>query len=408
MKDKLVPIGAIASGAVLLSAAWSGWQQQRWINHQNFQIAQAYAQQPKQHSNPLWALMGIGGLGAIAYGALALKYGEKEQPTSAPVPRSEPATKLVPMHPKTSPPANNWIQKISEYPCLLVYGPQGSGKTTITAEIVRQKIKYGHTVQVLDPHRKAGHWQGLECFGDGMDYLALSQKIKWFSGEVVNRYKQYSTDPNFNPQKLTIVCDEFTNWAKRCDGADEFFASALSDIRKININVIFIAHARTMTALGDAKGLADARDSALCELELNAEICPKTGKSKPTFEGLLKLPGTPQNKRSPIRIDPIHPDFDFRSLNDPEYSDPSNTEWLNSILNKGHSGLNTPEHSVLNDPLDPSEPSSESKGRLVQLIRSGVPKQRAITSVWFCTPGGSKAYKTAESFYEEIKQKLGV
>ena len=411
---QLPAIGCIAGGLVLVWAGWSGWSQERWINRQNIAIATDLGTTPRQHGNPLWPLLGISGLGALASGLLLSNPPTVSKKGSFPVTSavaegktaSKKGSLLTPQVQGNSSPS--WLDRLTDYPCLLIYGAQGSGKTTLAAEIVGKRLGKGHIVQVLDPHKKAGHWQGLECFGTGMDYIALSDKLRWFSSEVQQRYKRFGTDPDFDAPPLTLVCDEFTNWANRCDGADEFFSACLSDIRKVNLHVIFISHARTMTALGNSKGLAAARDSALVEVELKAKIDPKTGKASPAFEGMLKLPGQDLSRRSPIRIDPIAPSFDFRSVSTSEHSGDRDTEWLNSLMSKEYGDSEPDEYSELNDPLDPLEPSSQSKGRLVRLIRSGVPKQRAICSVWNCKPGGSKAYQKAEAFYKDIKQSLGV
>jgi hypothetical protein len=55
-----------------------------------------------------------------------------------------------------------------------------------------------------------------------------------------------------------------TNWADRLPGdiGSRFFKSAMSDSRKVLMPPLFVAHDRTLTALGDAKGIARLRDAA--------------------------------------------------------------------------------------------------------------------------------------------------
>jgi hypothetical protein len=84
--------------------------------------------------------------------------------------------------------------------------------------------------------------------------------------------------PNYDPPKLTLVCDEFTQWAKKCSHSAAFFEECLTDIRKINLHVLFISHARTLTGLGGSSGLAATRDAGLLELELEAQVDPQTKK----------------------------------------------------------------------------------------------------------------------------------
>jgi hypothetical protein len=54
---------------------------------------------------------------------------------------------------------------------------------------------------------------------------------------------------------------------------------------------LFVAHDRTLSALGDAKGIARLRDAALLELELIPTIHPTTRKPVSSGKGKLKLPG---------------------------------------------------------------------------------------------------------------------
>jgi hypothetical protein len=65
----------------------------------------------------------------------------------------------------------------------------------------------------------------------------------------------------------------------------------MSDSRKVLMPPLFVAHDRTLTALGDAKGIARLRDAALLELELIPTIHPMTRKPVSSGKGKLKLPG---------------------------------------------------------------------------------------------------------------------
>jgi hypothetical protein len=121
---------------------------------------------------------------------------------------------------------------LTNYPSVLIYGAPGSGKTTFAEQEVKRRLEAGHRVIVCDPHAAYGAWQGCEVVGGGMNYDAIDAKLEWFAEEVKRRYKLIESQPNPQFQPLTLVCDEFTNWAGRCSAAGEFFQSALSDIRK--------------------------------------------------------------------------------------------------------------------------------------------------------------------------------
>jgi DNA polymerase III delta prime subunit len=188
------------------------------------------------------------------------------------------------------------------YPSILIYGPQGAGKTSTAAWLIRERIKAGHQIKVLDPHRAYGQWDGLECIGDGMDYDAINDELKAFTDEIKARYKTRASVPNYNPPKLTLVCDEFTQWAKKCSHSATFFEESLTDIRKINLHVLFISHARTLTGLGGSSGLAATRDAGLLELELEAQVDPVTTEASPKLLGWLKYPGVAMNERQRVAI----------------------------------------------------------------------------------------------------------
>jgi len=73
-----ISLSLLAAGALLVGTAWQGYSQQQWINRQNRAIATSTATHPRQHNSPLWPLLGIGGLSAMAIGGLALREGVPE------------------------------------------------------------------------------------------------------------------------------------------------------------------------------------------------------------------------------------------------------------------------------------------------------------------------------------------
>jgi len=121
---------------------------------------------------------------------------------------------------------------------------------------------------------------------------SLMAFCQYFSGQLQN--------PKFQP--LTFVCDEFTNWASRCKNSGEFFQTAVTDIRKAEMFALIVSHSRTLTGLGDAKGMAKLRDEALLEIELLGQQDPVTGKAVPKFEALVKLPGGSLSDRALVKI----------------------------------------------------------------------------------------------------------
>ena len=134
---------------------------------------------------------------------------------------------------------------------------------------------------VTDQHAAFGAWQGCEVVGGGMNYDANDPSLEWFASEVRRQYKIIESQPNPSFQPMTLVCDEFTNWAGRFRAAGEFFQSALSDIRKAKMFGLILSHTRKMAGLANAAGMAKLRDEALLEVELLGQQCPKTGDAVP-------------------------------------------------------------------------------------------------------------------------------
>jgi hypothetical protein len=193
---------------------------------------------------------------------------------------------------------HGWINGLHEVNCLLIYGEQGSGKTTFVEAEVKARQELGHEVIVLDPQRKYGAWEGLEVTGDGRDYKAIDQALVDFQQLIDSRYTQYSKIKDFSPQPITIICEEFTQWNDKCQNSDEFFSSALSDIRKVRIHVIFVTHGDTLGNLTKKSGMGKNRDLGMAKLELIGKPS-STGKTIPSGRGNLYLQ---RNPNAPINV----------------------------------------------------------------------------------------------------------
>jgi hypothetical protein len=191
-----------------------------------------------------------------------------------------------------------WMQDLLHYPAVLIYGLQGSGKTTLATWMIHQRQQLGHQVEILDPHREYGQWEGFSVYGDGMDYEAIDQRLVAYSKLIVSRYKQRAQQPTFNPRPLTYLVEEFTQWHRKCRYSSAFFESSLSDTRKINMGVIFVSHGRTLVTLGGAKGLAETRDNSLLEIELFAQVDPTTKKHVRLEKDGLNIQGCNRLKSS--------------------------------------------------------------------------------------------------------------
>jgi Actin like proteins N terminal domain len=292
---------------------------------------------------------------------------------------------------------------------VYLYGT--SGVNFAEAEIQR-RLRAGHKVIALDPHAKYGGWRGCEVVGAGMAYEDINQKLGWVAAEIKHRYELIAKqpDPKFTP--LTVICDEFTNWAGRCENSAEFFKAALSDIRKAACYVLIVSHTRTLPGLGDAKGMASLRDAALLEIELLGQVDPTTGKAVPRFEAWIKLPGQGQGDRTLVkipkteqrRIDPREHDRDYFErtyqlefeLTPFEPLEPS--EPTPEPLNR----LDSEASSDSDRRFTPLGLSREQAIQLVKSLRTDLNLTQTIERLWQVSKGGSEGWKKAREEYREL------
>ncbi|MFE4108561.1 hypothetical protein [Almyronema epifaneia] len=184
------------------------------------------------------------------------------------------------------------------YPSVLIFGASGAGKSTLARWFIAERQKLGHSVEILDPHVAFGAWRDLPVYGAGLDYKACNERLGAFNALVQQRYQTLAKKENFNPRPHTVLCEEFTNWAQHCDRAGEFFSSSMSDLRKVNMFALYVAHGRTLTALGGSKGTAHQRDQTLLEIELDVSLSA-SGRPQPAGTGRIYYPN---RKQAPVEI----------------------------------------------------------------------------------------------------------
>lgn len=274
------------------------------------------------------------------------------------------------------------IPKLTNYPAVLIYGPQGSGKTFLAEEEIRERKSAEHRVTALDPHAGFYSWRDCDVVGAGMDYAAIDAELADFAAEVKRRYERIRKEPNPQFQPWTFVCDEYTNWAARCKASGDFFQAALSDIRKAKMYVLFVSHARTLAGLGEAKGMAATRDAALLEIELLGQIDPETAEAVPKFEAMVKLPGQSQADRTLVKLTK-HPESKNAIVNevsDAQIDTSDSSSGKDATLPEQDSGnLSNPygkgvEDSRDSEGLDTSEALNQSlNGFLAEVLAENLP-----------------------------------
>lgn len=192
----------------------------------------------------------------------------------------------------------DWLKQLYGTNCVLMFGGQGSGKTSFVEWYAEEKSKQGDEVIVFDVHRKYGAWKGLRVVGDGRNYKAIDEEILRIEKLITTRYQQFATEEFFNPRPITLIFEEFSKWKNFCEHSDSFFLTALTDIRKVLIQVVFVSHVKTMSGLTNQKGLLETFNSGVDKLELISEKVECTDgivRPRPTGKGKLTLVNSPKS-----------------------------------------------------------------------------------------------------------------
>jgi hypothetical protein len=315
-----------------------------------------------------------------------------------------------------------WFKDLLNYPAVLIHGAQGSGKTSLAAFLMRQKIIAGHQVEIYDPHKKYGQWEGLRVVGEGMDYEALDEELLKYAKGVKADYSRRAAETDYSPSKSSVLVEEFTNWADHCKQSGLFFKASLSDIRKIGYCVVYVSHGRTLGTLGGSKGVAATRDSSMLELELLAKVDPVSGEAVPVLKGLLKYPG-----KEPVEVAIatwMNGSMDFTSVvesaktsgseavqkrfkgQELRTSEPGTVQDVNRAQDNPFGDLESNGSEVQNGRfkgvnLDLSDDSAVLN-HLEGLKGVGLNQDQIIYAIWGFKKGGTQVYAHARSEYKRL------
>ena len=163
-------------------------------------------------------------------------------------------------------------------PLVLLWGSQGSGKTTAANWIIYKAAADGWLVCVADPHYAAGDWPGLPVYGKAANYAECDDVLAAAMNESQRRYQERAekgTKPHEFDQVL-IVLEEFTTWSTECQLAPEFIKRATKDFRKVGIHILVVSHGQTLTATGGARGLAETFKNGSVKVELFSKMTTVT------------------------------------------------------------------------------------------------------------------------------------
>ena len=288
----------------------------------------------------------------------------------------------------------SWIDELVTYPTVLVFGAPGSGKTSFALHLIHQRLKLGHTVIALDPHNKIGKWGNCKVIGGGRNHRAIAQFISQVESEIINpRYQDYEQGQEDFPP-ITIVTEELTNWAINVEGSEKLI-EFIPDYRKINVNLLMVAHSNTLGALGGKAGFKKVLESSMMQLELLAK--PSKDPKKRVEPAMLGWLWGPQLPKSQVEI----PDL--------------SAEMAEMLVQQGLLGLELEPEIASESPESssqeaggPSKSETEITEREAEMFRVlsefGHTQTEIIKAIWQAKPGGSKDYKRALEKYVILKK----
>jgi hypothetical protein len=297
----------------------------------------------------------------------------------------------------------SWFKDAVSYHCVLVWGGQDGGKTTAASQIVKARKDRGDRILVFDPHAAKGQWEGLEVIGAGMDYDAIDQAMAWYFAECERRYKLLRSDGVETVEKLGRIClvvEELTNYADRCQNSGEFIRACLSDNRKIFMNVLCIAHGRTLSTLGGAKGVAKTRDDSFFELH----CIPPLGETPRRWE--VKYPA---GEFYPVEVPKWETIKNFSSQAERLPIDRTvlerHWELEFNLLPPQAEPVNRPQDKDLAIDEQRFTPFNLTRQQVIELIQSlqlNLNQTQIIERLWRCKKGSSAAWKQAHLEFKDL------
>ena len=170
-------------------------------------------------------------------------------------------------------------------PTLLIYGSQGSGKTSKGGWLAAEHMKLGHLVLLVNPLAKWKFFEGIKTYGKGINFKDAADGIMQFVDEANRRLRLSGTsDYNpFNEPHWVLLCDEMTNWEAKMplDVMTALIEVCTQLLRQANMSVIFTSHGKTLTCFGGKQagnGKADV-------LKRQFTMLRCVSKSDPNIEG---------------------------------------------------------------------------------------------------------------------------
>jgi hypothetical protein len=312
-------------------------------------------------------------------------------------------TPIAPTFTLNRPDPDAWLNELVNYPSVLVFGAPGSGKTTFAEELITRRSS--HQVIAIDPHYQPGKWSGAEIVGAGFDYPAITAFMLDLLDIVQQRYQAYSQGVTQFPP-ITIIAEELTNWSSRVGGSEKLI-ELIPDARKIGLHFLFVAHDRTITALGGKSGLRKMLDATLCEVELLVKA--DASGVQPAMKARLKMPNQPVRDVTVPRFAGSIAPTPKPTSNHLEPRTQSSFEAFNAdMVRESNQPSNQPGSTqlALSAALEPNpEPPTDIESRFAEMKSLGMNKAQIIFMLWQVKKGNSSRYQMASDFYDRLNSK---
>ena len=298
-----------------------------------------------------------------------------------------------------SEPDDAWLDRLIAPSVLLVFGGDGSGKTSMALELLRRRQLSGHQVLALDPHAHPAKWPGCEVIGGGLNFGQIEAAIEQLQQLREQRYEQIRTgaiEPcKFPP--ITFVLEELTDWKSEVSNVDLLILKA-GDYRKANIHLLMVTHGDSMSQIGAPTGSNEIIKNCVTKLRLFSKP-GADGKPVPAFRGELQYPlqavqavQVPRLAAPPAKnaAPPIIQSFGGDSpplvqAVAPQLAPPA-----------------PPQIAPANDTAPPTDREAELLAKFAQCKAMGMNKAQSVFALFGVTKGGNAAYKTASEFYERL------
>jgi hypothetical protein len=304
-----------------------------------------------------------------------------------------------------SEPDDAWLDRLIAPSVLLVFGGDGSGKTSMALELLRRRQNAGHQVIALDPHASPDKWPGCDVVGAGLNFPKIERAIDSLMSLIKQRYEQIGSGEiapcGFPP--ITFVCEELTDWKASVSNAALLILKA-GDYRKVNIHLLMVSHGDSLGQIGAPDGSSEVVKNCFTKLRLYSQP-GSDGRPIPAMKGEMAYPlqapiavSVPRfGQRQPETPQP-NPETATAQTISPDIADRFGFHETPETPPKRPEMMALPPAETRNDNEPPK--GAECRDLFFRLKDLGLNQTQIIKAIWGATPGDSPQYRMARDFYQ--------